>query len=294
MLDLGSQTYATVYFGAILAVALAEVIAPARAAGPEVGRRWLRNFGLTLLGTAIVRIVYPLVGVGWAVFVAERGWGLLPQTRLPLWVTMVTTVVVLDFSYYLQHYLLHAVPTLWRLHRTHHSDVEYDFSTGVRFHPFEALFTNAFGMAFIALLGAPPEGVMLSQIIAVAVAFTEHANVCIPPRIDRVVRVVFVTPNMHRVHHSVERDEGNSNFSSTLSIWDRVFGTYIDQPAAGHERMQFGLKGVRDREQLTLPRLLVQPFADLSAAGQAPSASRPPGATVEPVSVVRATSADHL
>jgi sterol desaturase/sphingolipid hydroxylase (fatty acid hydroxylase superfamily) len=293
MLDLGSQTYATVYFGAILAVALAEVIAPARAAGPEVGRRWLRNFGLTLLDTAVVRLMFPLAGVAWAVFAAERGWGLLPQAGLPLWANLAITVVVLDFSYYLQHYLLHAVPLLWRLHRTHHSDVEYDFSTGVRFHPFEALFTAASGMVFIVVLGAPPEGVMLSQILAVAASFAEHANVMIPARVDRAVRLVLVTPNMHRVHHSVELDEGNSNFSNMFSFWDRLFGTYIDQPAAGHDRMEFGLMEVRDRAQLTLPRLLVQPFADLSAPRPAPSASRPPRATGEPVSVVRATSADH-
>jgi sterol desaturase/sphingolipid hydroxylase (fatty acid hydroxylase superfamily) len=262
----GSQAYATVYFGAILAVALVEAFAPARAAGPDVGRRWLRNFSLTLLDTAVVRLLLPVAGVGWAVFAAERGWGLLSLVDLPLWASVALTVVVLDLSYYLQHYLLHAVPLLWRLHRTHHSDIEYDFSTGVRFHPLEALFTAAFGMLFIVVLGAPPEGVMLSQILAVAVSFAEHANVMIPARVDRAVRVVFVTPNMHRVHHSVDHVEGNSNFSNMFSFWDRLFGTYVDQPAAGHDRMEFGLMEVRDRAQLTLPRLLAQPFVDLSAS----------------------------
>ena len=261
-----SQAYATVYFGAIFAVALMEAFAPARASGPGVGRRWLQNFGLTLLDTAVVRLVFPLAGVGFAAFAAERGWGLLPQAGLPLWAAVAVTVLVLDLSYYVQHYLLHAVPLLWRLHRTHHSDVEYDFSTGVRFHPFEPLFTTLFGIAVIALLGAPPEGVMLSQIFAVAVSFVEHANVIIPAPVDKAVRLVFVTPNMHRVHHSVEHDEGNSNFSNMFSFWDRLFGTYIDQPAAGHDRMEFGLKQVRDRAQLTLPRLLAQPFVDLPSA----------------------------
>ena len=265
MLDAGSQTYATVYFGAILAVALVEALAPARAAGPGVGRRWLQNFSLTILGTVGVRLLFPLAGVGWAVFVAERGWGVLPHSGLPPWASIVITVVVLDFSYYLQHYLLHAVPLLWRLHRTHHSDVEYDFSTGVRFHPFEALFTAAFGMAFIAVLGAPPEGVMLSQILAVAVSFGEHANVVISAAVDRAIRLVFVTPNMHRVHHSVDHVEGNSNFSNMFSFWDRLFGTYVDQPAAGHDRIEFGLMEVRDRAQLTLPRLLLQPFVHMPA-----------------------------
>ena len=266
MLDAGSQAYATVYFGAILAVALVEAFAPARAAGPGIGRRWLRNFSLTILGTVSVRLLFPLAGVGWAVFVAERGWGLLPLAGWPLWASIAITVVVLDFSYYLQHYLLHAVPLLWRLHRTHHSDVEYDFSTGVRFHPFEALFTAVFSMAFIVLLGAPPEGVMLSQILAVAVSFVEHANVVIPAGVDRAIRLVFVTPNMHRVHHSVEHHEGNSNFSNMFSFWDRLFGTYVDQPAAGHDRIEFGLMEVRDRAQLTLPRLLALAIVDLSAS----------------------------
>lgn len=273
----GSQAYATVYFGAILAVALVEAFAPARATGPDVGRRWLRNFSLTLLDTAVVRLLLPVAGVGWAVFAADRGWGVLSVVALPLWASVALTVVVLDFSFYLQHYLLHAAPLLWRLHRTHHSDIEYDFSTAVRFHPFEALFTTAFGMTFIVLLGVPPEGVMMSQILAVAVSFAEHANIMIPGPVDRAVRLVFVTPNMHRVHHSVDHVEGNSNFSNLFSFWDRLFGTYVDQPAAGHDRMEFGLMEVRDRAQLTLPRLLAQPFVDLSA-----SPSREVGAAEQP------------
>ena len=273
----GSQAYATVYFGAILAVALVEAFAPARATGRDVGRRWLRNFSLTLLDTAVVRLLLPVAGVGWAGFAADRGWGLLSLVDLPLWASVALTVVVLDFSFYLQHYLLHTAPLLWRLHRTHHSDIEYDFSTAVRFHPFEALFTTALGMTLIVLLGVPPEGVMMSQILAVAVTFAEHANIMIPGPVDRAVRLVFVTPNMHRVHHSVDHVEGNSNFSNLFSFWDRLFGTYVDQPAAGHDRMEFGLMEVRDRAQLTFPRLLAQPFVDLSA-----SPSREVGAAEQP------------
>jgi sterol desaturase/sphingolipid hydroxylase (fatty acid hydroxylase superfamily) len=276
LLEHGSQIYATVYFGVILAVAVAEAVVPARAMGASPGRRWLTNFSLTMLGMGLVRLSFPLFGVAWAIFCAERGWGLLHQVEHPAWLGLAFTVVALDLAYYTQHYLLHRVPLLWRLHRTHHSDLEYDFSTGVRFHPFEAIFTTLFAMASIAVLGAPPAGVMLSQILAAAVSFVEHANVCLPARVDRVVRLLFVTPNMHRVHHSVELDEGNSNFSNMFSFWDRLFGTYITQPAAGHDGMRFGLMEVQDTRQLTLPRLLSQPFEGLAAppaASGAPSSN---------------------
>ena len=268
----GSRIYATVYFGAILAVAVAESIVPARELGPSPGRRWLQNFSLTVLGSVLVRTVFPIAGVGWALFCAERELGLLNQVASPDWLAIALTVVVLDLGYYTQHYLLHRIPLLWRLHRTHHSDLEYDFSTGVRFHPFEAFYTAAFVAGAIAMLGAPPAGVMLSQIVAAAVSFTEHANVRIPDRIDRVIRLVFVTPNMHRIHHSAEPDEGNSNFSNMFSFWDRLFGTYINEPAAGHDGMIFGLKEMQDRRQLTLPRLLAQPFVELPGTTPHPAA----------------------
>jgi sterol desaturase/sphingolipid hydroxylase (fatty acid hydroxylase superfamily) len=266
LLSENSDLYATVYFGAILAVAVAESIVPARAVGPSIGRRWLQNFSLAVLGSVLIRLSLPLAGVGWAVFCAERGWGLLNRTTLPGWVDLVVTLVALDFAYYAHHYLSHRIGLLWRLHRTHHSDLEYDFSTGVRFHPLESVVTTLFIMGAIALVGAPPEGVMLSQILLAVVSFAEHANVCLPERLDRVLRLVIVTPNMHRIHHSVELDEGNSNFSNTLSIWDRLFGTYIEAPAAGHDGIRFGLKELQDRSQLTLPRLLAQPFTDVGDA----------------------------
>jgi sterol desaturase/sphingolipid hydroxylase (fatty acid hydroxylase superfamily) len=261
-----SDLYASVYFGAILLVALVESIVPARMVGRSIGRRWLQNFSLAVLGTVFIRLSLPLAGVGWAVFCAERGWGVLNNAALPLWAGIAVTLIALDFTYYAHHYLSHRVGLLWRLHRTHHSDLEYDFSTGVRFHPFESIVTTLFIMCAIGVLGAPPEGVMLSQILLAAVSFAEHANVCLPERLDRALRLVIVTPNMHRIHHSVELDEGNSNFSNTLSIWDRMFGTYIEAPAAGHDGLRFGLKEWQDPAQMTLPRLLAQPFADLGHA----------------------------
>jgi sterol desaturase/sphingolipid hydroxylase (fatty acid hydroxylase superfamily) len=261
-----SELYATVYFGAILVVALMESIVPARAVGESIGRRWLQNFSLGVLCTVLIRLSFPLAGVAWAVFCMRQGWGLLNAVSLPGWVEIAVTLLVLDFTYYAHHYLSHRIGLLWRLHRTHHSDIEYDFSTGVRFHPFEAIITTLFIMAAIALVGAPPVGVMLSQILLAAVSFAEHANVLLPERLDRVLRFVVVTPNMHRIHHSVELHEGNSNFSNTLSIWDRLFGTYVEAPAAGHDGICFGLKELQDKRRLTLPRLLAQPFSDLGPA----------------------------
>jgi sterol desaturase/sphingolipid hydroxylase (fatty acid hydroxylase superfamily) len=260
LLGNGSEVYAVVYFGMIAAVALAEWLQPRRVPGEGQGLRWVGNFGLTILGAILVRAVFPLVGVGWAVFCEEHRLGLLNQVAWPFWLTLAATIVTIDLAYYLQHYLLHRVPLLWRLHRTHHSDVEYDFTTGVRFHPFETVYSTAVLMLVVLVLGAPPVAVLLSQALSVALAFVEHANLRIPEPVDRVVRRVFVTPDMHRIHHSQEIDEGNSNFSNMFSFWDRLFGTYIDQPAAGHDGIAFGvaeLSGVRHQQ---LPWMLAQPF----------------------------------
>ena len=262
----GAELYGTIYFAAILSVALLESVVPARESGPSIGRRWVRNFTLSVFSTALIRMSFPLAGVAWAVFCEQRGWGLLAVWETPFWLGIALTIVAIDFTYYAHHYLSHTVGLLWRLHRTHHSDLEYDFSTGARFHPLEVVGTTLFVMATIAAIGALPAGVMLSQMLLAVVAFSDHANVVIPERVDKAIRLVFVTPNMHRVHHSVEHVEGNSNFSNTFSFWDRLFGTYRDQPAAGHARMEFGLREVRDGAQLTLPRLLTQPFVDLTAS----------------------------
>jgi sterol desaturase/sphingolipid hydroxylase (fatty acid hydroxylase superfamily) len=256
----GSQLYAFVYFGGIIVVALLEAVMPRRAAGELLGVRWFGNFSLTIIGAVLVRALFPVVGVGWAVFCAERRLGLLNQVSWPGWVELGLTLVVIDFVYYIQHYLLHRIPVLWRLHRTHHSDLEYDFTTGVRFHPFESVYSTAALMGAILALGAPPVAVLASQLLAVAVALVEHANIRVPFSLDRVLRVVVVTPDMHRIHHSQDVREGESNFSNTFSWWDRLFGTYVDQPAAGHDGIVFGVAELSDRKHVTLPWMLVQPF----------------------------------
>ena len=256
----GAQVYAFVYFGAIVVVALLEMVRPRRAPGDALRLRWFGNFSLTIIGALLVRGLFPLAGVGWAVFCDERGLGLFHQIAWPWWLELTLAVVIIDGVNYLQHYLLHRIPVLWRLHRTHHSDQEYDFTTGVRFHPFETVYSTVVLVVAIVVLGASPAAVLVSQTLTVALAFVEHANVRIPSWIDRIVRVVLVTPDMHRIHHSQDVREGESNFSNVFSWWDRLFGTYLDQPAAGHEGIVFGVAELSERKHLTLPGMLAQPF----------------------------------
>jgi sterol desaturase/sphingolipid hydroxylase (fatty acid hydroxylase superfamily) len=260
LLKNGAEVYAVAYFGALLVVALVEWIVPRRATSDLVRVRWLGNFGLTVTGSVLVRLLIPIAGVGWAIFCREQGLGLFNNTSWPAWTVFPITIVVMDFSHYAEHFLLHRIPVLWRLHRTHHTDLEYDFSTGVRFHPFEQVFATGATMLVIAALGAPPEAVLISQVLTVVVDFIEHANVRLPAALDRTLRLVFVTPDMHRVHHSQEHREGNSNFSNMLSVWDRLFGTYVDQPAAGHDGIAFGVPEFTERKHQRLHWMLVQPF----------------------------------
>jgi len=263
----GSELYATVYFGAIVVVALLEYVQPRREPGATLRQRWFGNFSLTILCAVLVRTVFPVVGVGWAIFCEQRGLGLLNQVDWPWWAELAVTIVAIDLTYYAQHVALHRVPLLWRLHRTHHSDLEYDFTTGVRFHPFEAVYTNAAVMAVTAALGLPPFAIVVSQLMSVCVAFAEHANVRIPRGLDRLLRLVVVTPDMHRIHHSVDAREGDSNFANTFSFWDRLFGTYVDQPSAGHDGIAFGVAEFAEGRHQTLPGLLALPFRSSAATG---------------------------
>jgi sterol desaturase/sphingolipid hydroxylase (fatty acid hydroxylase superfamily) len=271
LLKNGAEVYAVVYFGAIGMVALLEAIRPRYAMGPGLGTRWFGNFGLTIIGAVIVRMLFPVAGVGWALLCADRGLGLFNQVTWPSWVELALTVLLLDASVYAQHVLLHKIPVLWRMHRTHHSDHDFDFSTGVRFHPFETLYSTCILMGMILALGAPPVAVLVAQILFVTSAFVEHANLRIAPAFDRELRVVIVTPDMHRIHHSQELREGESNFSNLFSFWDRLFGTYVDQPAAGHDGIVFGVAEFSDRRRMTLPWLLVQPFLRGNKSAEASS-----------------------
>jgi sterol desaturase/sphingolipid hydroxylase (fatty acid hydroxylase superfamily) len=248
-------------FGGVFAVmAIWEVIGPRRA--QAIGRywRWPNNLGVVVVNTLLVRILFPITGVGLALVAEARGFGLFNVVVLPAWVGVVASIVILDFSIYLQHVLFHAVPALWRLHRMHHADLEFDVTTGLRFHPIEILLSAVIKLTVVAALGAPALAVLLFEILLNATSTFNHGNVRIPLGLERVLRWLVVTPDMHRVHHSILWRETNSNFGFNLPWWDRLFGTYRAQPVAGHEAMTLGIEQFRDSRELGLDRMLLQPF----------------------------------
>ena len=249
------------FFGIFAIMAGWEIFAPRRALKVSKMVRWANNLGLVMLNTLLLRLIFPAAAVGMAAFCAHQGWGLFNYITMPHWAALVLSVIVMDFVIYLQHVLVHAVPALWRLHRVHHADLDYDVTTGARFHPIEIILSMLIKFATIVMLGPPVVAVVIFEVLLNALAMFNHGNVKIPARLDRVLRWVVVTPDMHRVHHSVEDDEANSNFGFNLSCWDRLFGTYRDQPRGGHEGMNIGIRGYRDvRQVATLPGMLVLPF----------------------------------
>ncbi len=249
------------FFGIFAIMGLWEVLAPRRALTVSKAVRWANNLGLVFLNSAILRLIFPMAAVGVAAFAAEQGWGLLNYFQLPFAFSVLLAIVALDFIIYLQHVLVHAVPALWRLHRVHHADLDYDVTTGARFHTLEIILSMLIKFATILVLGPPVVAVIIFEVVLNAMAMFNHSNVSLPSRLDRIVRLFVVTPDMHRVHHSVEDNEANSNFGFNLSIWDRLFGTYIAQPREGHENMTIGIHGYRDPKQVNqLPGMLRLPF----------------------------------
>jgi sterol desaturase/sphingolipid hydroxylase (fatty acid hydroxylase superfamily) len=213
----------------------------------------------------VVRVLFPASAVTLAVSVEERGWGLFGSTVVPYWAAIVVSVVVLDLAIYMQHVLFHAVPVLWRLHRMHHADLDFDLTTGTRFHPIEIALSMAIKFTVIMALGAPALAVLIFEVLLNATAMFNHANVRLPSRVDRLLRWCVVTPDMHRVHHSIIGRETNSNFGFNLPWWDRLFGTYREQPIHGHEQMTIGVPEFRDPAEQRIDRMLSQPFRRGSA-----------------------------
>jgi sterol desaturase/sphingolipid hydroxylase (fatty acid hydroxylase superfamily) len=242
-------------------MALWETLAPRRPRKVSRARHWLNNLSLVVLNTLILRVVFPAAAVGMAIVSQEQGWGLMNVVDWPLVYQVIFCVVALDFVIWLQHVMVHAIPVLWRLHRVHHADPDYDTTTGLRFHPIEILFSMLVKFAAIMLLGPPVVAVIIFEVILNGMAMFNHGNVSLPAGLDRWVRYILVTPDMHRVHHSVEDHETNSNFGFNLSVWDRLFGTYIDQPRLGHDAMQIGIRGFDKHEDIVnLAGLLKLPF----------------------------------
>lgn len=249
------------FLGIFALIGAWEVLAPRRALTVSKALRWASNLGLTALNTVLLRLIFPLAGAGVAVFCAENDWGILNHFQVPFWVAVPLAVIALDFVIWLQHVMVHAVPLLWRLHRVHHADLDYDVTTGARFHPVEILLSMLIKFATIVVLGPPVVAVVIFEVLLNATAMFNHGNIGLPATLDRVLRWVVVTPDMHRVHHSIEDDETNSNFGFNLPWWDRLFGTYRDQPRAGQLGMTIGIRDHTDpREVARLDGMLLLPF----------------------------------
>jgi sterol desaturase/sphingolipid hydroxylase (fatty acid hydroxylase superfamily) len=234
------------FVGVLLLMALWEFLAPRRRLTVARPVRWASNLGLVALDALAVRFLVPLGAGGLALLAAERGWGVLNNVALPAWLAVALSVMALDLAIYLQHVLFHAVPLLWRLHMVHHADLDFDATTGVRFHPVEILLSLGIKLGAVVLLGAPALAVLLFEVLLNATSVFNHGNVQLPRWLDRALRLVVVTPEMHRVHHSGVPRETNSNFGFNLPWWDWLFGTYRAQPAQGHEGMTIGLEQFRD------------------------------------------------
>jgi len=249
-------------FGAVFGIMLVwEILAPRRALTVSKAQRWLNNLGLLAINTLLLRLLFPAAAVGLAWSARESGWGLFNLVDLPYWIEVFAAVLLLDLAIYLQHVLMHKQPLLWRLHRVHHADLDIDLTTGSRFHSIEILFSMLVKWLVILLLGPPLFAVLVFETLLNGMAMFNHANVRLPAAADRLLRKLLVTPDMHRVHHSIRRFETDSNYGFNLSLWDRIFGTYIDQPEAGHEGMTIGIDGFRDARQVDrLPGMLALPF----------------------------------
>ncbi len=249
------------FLGTFAVVALWEVVAPRRALVVSKAYRWASNIGLVVFNTVLVRLLFPLAAVGVAAFCAENGWGLLNHFQVPFWVAVPVAVIAMDFVIWLQHVMVHAVPVLWRLHRVHHADLDYDVTTGARFHPIEIILSMLIKFATLVVLGPPVVAVVIFEVLLNATAMFNHGNIRLPAAVDRMLRWIVVTPDMHRVHHSTEDDETNSNFGFNLTWWDRLFGTYREQPRGGHTAMAIGIRDYANpREVDRLDGMLWLPF----------------------------------
>jgi sterol desaturase/sphingolipid hydroxylase (fatty acid hydroxylase superfamily) len=241
-------------------MALWELAAPRRRLTVGKTRRWTNNLGIILIDTLLVKLLFAAAAIGVASMAARNGWGFLHHWQVPAVVAMIIGVLFLDLVVYLQHLLFHVTPTLWRLHMVHHADLDIDVTTGLRFHPVEIIISMFIKMAAVAALGPPVLAVLLFEIILNTTAMFNHGNVRLPTAVDALLRLLVVTPDMHRVHHSVFIRETNSNFGFNFPWWDRLFGTYRAQPVAGHEAMTIGLSQYRQPQQVSLGRLLLLPL----------------------------------
>lgn len=250
----------SVFAGLFLLMALLEAIQPRRKRSFTRRQRWLSNLGILFVGALFARFLLPWVPVSVALYAESQGVGLLNLIAVPDIAGLIAGVFVLDFLIYVQHVIMHKVPILWRLHRLHHADLDYDVTTGIRFHPIEIILSLLYKMGLILVLGIDPISVVIFEVILNGMAMFNHANFRVPINLDRWLRWLVVTPDMHRVHHSSTQVETDSNYGFNISLWDRVFRTYIAQPAKGHDEMEIGLDYFRGPNDLRLDQMLLQPF----------------------------------
>jgi sterol desaturase/sphingolipid hydroxylase (fatty acid hydroxylase superfamily) len=256
------QIRLAVFIGLFVALAALEWLAPRRELKPVKTRRWVTNWAIVVVDSVAVRLVFKAAAVGGALWAAENGVGLFNIVAAPLWIAVLVSIVALDLAIWASHLASHKIPVLWRLHRMHHSDVDIDVTTAIRFHPIEILLSMVWKYAVVLALGAPAVAVLVFEIILNGLAMFNHANLRLPLWLDRWLRLLVVTPDMHRVHHSIDRRETDSNYGFNLSVWDRIFGTYVDQPALGHDGMTIGIAEWQDERPIGLAWTLSVPFRE--------------------------------
>jgi sterol desaturase/sphingolipid hydroxylase (fatty acid hydroxylase superfamily) len=248
------------FVGVLGSMAMWELRAPRRPLTTAKVRRWVTNLSIVVLDSIILRLLVAAGTAGAAVLAAERNWGVLNHLNWPTWLEVVLAVVLLDLVLYLQHVMFHAVPLFWRFHMMHHADLDFDVTTGVRFHPVEVVFSMGIKLGAVTLLGAAPAAVLIFEVLLNTTSMFNHSNVWIPAAVDRVLRRILVTPDMHRIHHSIVPHETNSNFGFNVPWWDRMFGTYREEPSQGQVGMTIGLEQFRDPRWLSLAGILALPF----------------------------------
>ena len=248
------------FLGVFLCMAFWERLAPRRPLSQSRFTRWTNNLALTTFNAFLVYLVFPVAAVGTALYAGEKGWGLFQNLAAPEWAEGLAAIIMLDILLYTQHVLFHRIPFFWRFHRMHHTDLDIDITTGARFHPVEILLSMVIKMGAVAAIGPPAWSVIVFEILLNATSMFNHSDVLLPSRADRLLRLLVVTPDMHRVHHSVIVRETNSNFGFNFPWWDRIFSTYKDQPQAGHTGMILGLANYRDPKWLLFHWMLMVPF----------------------------------
>lgn len=258
--DTESSLRLGVFLSFFVVLALLELVIPRRKLRYSKLQRWASNIGLSIFNTVFLRLVIPIAGVGTALLASDKGWGLLNHVELPLWLSTIVFLLIFDVTIYWQHRIYHRVPVLWRFHRMHHTDMDYDFTTGSRFHPVSILISTLIKGGLIFLMGPPAIAVVLAEVILNATSMFNHSNIKLPDWLDQRLRKVIVTPDMHRIHHSVERSEHDRNFGFNLSCWDRIFSSYLDRAEKDQTEMDIGIRGFQDKKSLNMFTLLFQPF----------------------------------